>query len=143
MACSSRGTKTMAATAAIVLMSQGSAVAEVCDKVRPDWSPGDGPVTIWWELHDIFFLPGVPLMVAAVVLGLALNRRWMVWPAAFLGAVLAILSILYADGGHEVWQFAIREGCVHPQFEAVRLIFFGLIAISGLVPFIMKKVRTS
>ena len=87
------------------------ALAEVCDKVDPDWNPADGPLSPIGALVDFFLSPFGIVAIALVVFSWALDNRWLAWLTATLLVVAAVgLSVdwLYLD---DVGRFAVQEGC--------------------------------
>ena len=107
------------------VMTPSSAIAEVCDKERPLWTPRDGPV----GPLDAFLplatsLSGIALagfFVAAVSFG---------WRLAYaLSAGIAISMILQTStqwfdvGGLDpIRASAIREGCMYPPWLNLSLL---------------------
>ena len=92
----------------------GPAFAEVCDKVRPEWSPTDGPVSALGEVKSLLLSP--PGFFFALPLALALAatlrpRRWLL--ALCTGAALIVAGLLIG-GDSEIMAFARAEGCVGP-----------------------------
>ena len=101
------------------VMMSSSAIAEVCDKERPLWTPSDGPVgPLDTFLPLATSLSGIALagfLIAAVSLG---------WRLAYaLSAGIAISMILQTStqwfdvGGLDpIRASAIREGCMYPPW---------------------------
>lgn len=91
-----------------------AAVAEVCDKVRPLWSPSSGPASAWDELIALSSLP-ITLSLSALTI-LALLLRWRLFAAAtaLLWAGLATIVAFDNFGPilDDVRYFAIKEGCI-------------------------------
>ena len=102
-----RGRLTGPALAAVV---PGSALAEVCDKVRPMWRPGS-PAT---ALDEMLGLMGTPPSLALLVLSalvlrfrhsggaLAVTVLWSLW----------VSVVVFFGMDEEVQQMAAAEGCI-------------------------------
>lgn len=88
----------------------GPAFAEVCDKVRPEWSPTDGPVSALGEVKSLLlFFFALPLALALAAT--RCPRRWLL--ALCTGAALIVAGLLIG-GDSEIMAFARAEGCVGP-----------------------------
>ncbi len=104
--------------------------AEVCDKVRPDWNPADGPVN---QLEDLalFFVEPLGLLVLALTLAAVLLRK--AWLAAIVVTLLVAivgLSISTWIEADDVTDFAILEGCIAaPILTNITLIALGTIIL--------------
>ncbi len=89
-----------------------SALAEVCDKERPDWSPALGPATGLDELVFLFTsLPGLGLLGALTLAALTAQKRYFAITALFAALIGTALSLPPDD----LTRTAITEGCVGPQ----------------------------
>jgi hypothetical protein len=84
--------------------------AEVCDKVRPFWTPGT-EATALNELIHLAASPASLLLLLLSALAIAFRSQW--------GGLLVVIFwtiwvsvILYVETGGEVRQIAVAEGCV-------------------------------
>jgi len=109
-----------------------SAYAEVCDKVRSNWRPKDGPVGQLGELYYFFTGPGGLFLLGLSGIVLFINRRWVsVSLAAFLAIITAYIGYFYIWPIDRVSYLARIEGCTsHPLSTIVVLLliaaFFAL-----------------
>ena len=96
----------------IALAAPAPAIAEVCDKERPDWNLQDGPVS---QLDDLglFFSDPLGLTVLAMAGACILFRK--TWFTAlvitFLITVVALLTISWSEDYH-IKSAAVSEGCM-------------------------------
>lgn len=86
------------------------AFAEVCDKVRPDWLPEDGPVGALAEAFYVLTSPLGVVLLAFVVLAMVRPRRWLAVVVAL--PLLALAGLLFLARGAEVAAMAMAEGCI-------------------------------
>jgi hypothetical protein len=113
--------KAFGAATAALFMSSTLTFAEVCDKIRPDWSSENGPVS---QFDDAILLAtsgaGVTFLTFVVV-SLLSRSRAMCLLAAIASATLALLLAFdwlnTAPGS--VQQMAIEEGCSVPPYLAI------------------------
>jgi hypothetical protein len=90
------------------------ALAEVCDKERPGWDPGDGPVG---QLGETFGILGGMLSTAPGIALLAFLLLPLVWPNRWLCLLAATFAGLFTYALAADWwedpvaHFAIIEGC--------------------------------
>jgi hypothetical protein len=106
----------------LALCVSAPALAEVCDKIDPNWKPGDLPTT-----H--FKMPGAPFLTASVVVGVAILAacialRWVGKSPLWLGVILGLPFVGFAyirhleesdfDFWYVVYSGGVREGCVFP-----------------------------
>ena len=96
----------------IALAASAPAIAEVCDKERPAWSPQDGPVSPLDDLA-LFFSDPLGLTVLAMAGACMLFRKsWFtVLVVAFLITVVALLTITWFED-NSVKSAAVSEGCM-------------------------------
>ena len=104
-------------------------MAEVCDKVRPDWRTADGPVGAVAQLGYVLTSPVVVILLGLVALALIWPRRWLAVIVALL--VLALAGLLFLARGAEIAQLAMAEGCIGGIGPTVTLLV--LIAAAVLV----------
>ncbi|SPH19889.1 hypothetical protein ASD8599_00628 [Ascidiaceihabitans donghaensis] len=87
-----------------------SALAEVCDKVRPQWVPGT-PATAFAEMIALFGTPPSLVLLVATALVLRFRSKWgglgitVAW-----AAWVSVVSMVGA--GDALQQQATLEGCV-------------------------------
>jgi hypothetical protein len=95
-------------------IGSSTAFAEVCDKVRPDWSPEDGATgQIDQFVFDLVSPVGIALGIL-VALSLVTGYRWLYAVAAVFAAITATVTLLsWAElaGFDSVFAASIREGC--------------------------------
>lgn len=93
------------------LVVASPALAEVCDKERPFWTPPDGRPTQVQELLYVFATSAGAASLAAIAAALWVDRLWIsIICAAFLWLVAAGLMFDWHGGG-DVARFAYLEGC--------------------------------
>lgn len=104
----------------ILAVLPGPAWAEVCDKIRPMWTPGT-PATAWDEMLHLLASPISLALLAATALAVRFRSQW-----GALGVVVAwtvwTSLIAFADDDDAVQQLATAEGCIGPP-----TLFLGLI----------------
>ena len=87
-----------------------SALAEVCDKVRPHWVPGTD-ATAFSELISLFGTPPSLILLVATAIVLRFRSKWGGLAVTVLWAGwVSLVSIVGAN--EEMQQLAAREGCV-------------------------------
>ena len=106
-----------------------TALAEVCDKIRPNLDPASGPVSIAGEaVYSIISLPGL-VVVATWVASLILGRLWLLVLSGILSLAYATLLASSPSLGGEVYELAVQEGCVNsPQMAVAAYLIIALIA---------------
>ena len=96
-----------------------AALAEVCDKERPDWDPVLGPATALDELVFLFTsLPGLGIIGALMLAVLTGQKRYFAIATLFSALTAAALYI-QSTAPDAVTRTAIAEGCVGPQTAAI------------------------
>lgn len=104
-----------------------TALAEVCDKVRPLWGGGD--VGLLGEmLANLLSVPGL-VVVAAVALAFWSRSRWLLVLLSLLP--IAFATLIHIGTDNEIHALARQEGCVGPP--ALTLTLFVLIGVAMLV----------
>jgi hypothetical protein len=116
----------------LFLATATPAMAEVCEKDRPNWSVADGPVSQWGEaLHFLTSAPAL-LLLAAVVAGWVLRQS-----AALSGAVVVASVLMFPllfPLNAETLAAAIREGCKGPPTIVIGLLAaICCVSIAGLI----------
>ncbi len=87
-----------------------SALAEVCDKVRPNWEPGT-PVTAFGEMVALMGTPPSLILLLATAFVLRFRHKWgglivvVLWTAW-----ISVVSLL--GGRDEMRVAASAEGCI-------------------------------
>lgn len=112
---------TTAASAAVVSFWWTPAFAEVCDKFYPDWDGQD--VTVFNEVAA--FLTnwvGLAALLCLAIGSTVLRLRALLWVGSLLGTLLLLVVITsWGDTADPFIQSAIKEGCIHPQFNLIHL----------------------
>ncbi len=91
-----------------MLLPCSSAAAEVCDKVRPEWS-GETVSAVSDFLKDAVS-PFVLLLVVLLVLSLMLKSSWIGIVGSLLGATFFAVTLVHYQTDR-IYQAAIVEGC--------------------------------
>ncbi|UWR42784.1 hypothetical protein K4L05_14270 [Phaeobacter inhibens] len=126
--------------AGFMTLFPAAAIAEVCDKARPFWKPGDGPATAWDELIGLSTLP-VSLALLALA-GIALttrNRATFAIAAVFWAGIAFVVAVdRYENALDYVEASALAEGCLGPPH-----LFIGLaVAICAVMTYGALRPRT-
>ncbi len=117
-----------------------AAIAEVCDKERPFWKPGDDPATAWDELIGLSTLPVSLALLALAGIALTTRNRATFAIAAVLWAGIAFVVSVdrYEYALDYVEASALAEGCLGPPH-----LFIGLaIAICAVMTYGALRPRT-
>lgn len=102
------------------------ALAEVCDKIRPDWDASLGAVTWWQEgLRVLASFPGL-VVLASLAFGLLRPHLWI--STACVVPALAFAGLLLMYNRAETAVLARAEGCMATVWPVALL----LLALSGL-----------
>lgn len=100
---------------ATLTLLPAQALAEVCDKERPLWSPADGPMSALDELfHLATTLPGLGIAGALTLALLSGTRLYWALTALF-SAIIALSLWAMQNDPLGLTQAAMAEGCVGPQ----------------------------
>ena len=107
----------------VCLITSTPASAEVCDKVRPAWTPQDGPVSQFENLALFLFEP-IGLIAIGLTLGALLIRSaWFSAVAIVILMLMGALTVSTWSEGDDVISFAISEGCITaPYLTTILLI---------------------
>lgn len=97
-------------TAAPLALLPSPLMAEVCDKVRPDWTAASGPQTLWGETAYILASPPALALFALLALALLVPRLWIALPVGLLA--LAFAALLYVSRSADIAALALSEGCL-------------------------------
>lgn len=84
--------------------------AEVCDKVRPGWTPADGPVGALAEAGYVLTSPVGLILLAFVAVAMVWPRRWLAVVVAL--PLLVLAGLLFLARRAEVAVAAMAEGCI-------------------------------
>ncbi|MDU9002890.1 hypothetical protein [Sedimentitalea todarodis] len=120
--------------AVIVLLATATpALAEVCDKERPGWTPADGPAT---GLDEVVFhatsLPGLGILGALTLALLVGGRLYWTLSALFSGVIALALWTTHS-APDDITLAAIAEGCVGPKSLSIGfLAAIFVVALLGL-----------
>ena len=128
----------------VMFLAESPAMAEVCDKQRPDWNPADGPVSQFGEFVHFLGTPIGILVGLLTLVAVLLRVRWL----SVTAAVLLVLAIaLRIEGWFDPFDItlaeaAYREGCQNsPLLTVVALAMmivvlfrFGLPERDSIVP---------
>jgi len=99
----------------LLALLPSAALAEVCDKERPDWNPAHGPATGLDELVFLFTsLPGLGMLGAITLAALTGQKRYFAITALF-SALIGAAQWITVTAPDELTRAAISEGCVGPQ----------------------------
>lgn len=91
------------------LLAPNVALAEICEKVRPTWTPGT-QATAWGELIALMGTP--PSLVLLLLTALAIRFRHQ-WGALIVTVIWTVwVSLVAMSGPDETRQAAINEGCI-------------------------------
>jgi len=106
--------------AALFLSLPIPALAEVCDKIRPDWTADAGPQG--WLAETAYILASPPSLALAILLLLALAfpRLWLALPATLL--TLAFAALLLVSRQAPMAVAARTEGCLATATPAIALL---------------------
>jgi len=112
-----------------------SAQAEVCDKVRPAWTPDHGPVS---QLDELLFFIMEPLglfVLGLMIVAVLIRQPWVAKTSAsivFLVALLLIGEWLHLLDNKQIAQFAEDEGCIAPPIlTSTFLLAFALLTLKS------------
>jgi hypothetical protein len=110
---------------ALVLLAH-SALAEVCDKIRPDWDASLGAVT-WWDeaLRVLSSFPGL-VVLASLAFGLLRPNLWISTACAV--PALAFAGLLSSSYRAETAVLVRAEGCMASVWPVALL----LVGLAGL-----------
>lgn len=97
-------------TAAPTLLLPGPAMAEVCDKIRPDWSAATGAQGVLAETAYVLASPPSLGCLSLLLLALILPRLWLAIPATLL--TLAFAALLIVSRQSDMAALARAEGCL-------------------------------
>jgi hypothetical protein len=117
------------------LLMASPAMAEVCETVRPGWSPADGPATMVTELLQFLVWGGGFVVVLGVILGLYFRKTIILNAVMLITLIMAVPYIWPFDAANR--QLALTEGCV--AAPTLVLAVLGLVWVAALVGALTKK----
>jgi hypothetical protein len=117
------------------LLMTTPAMAEVCDKLRPGWSPADGPATMVTELVQFLIWGGGGVVLLGLILGLYLRKAIILNAIMLVTLIMAVPYIWPLDPTTR--QIAMTEGCVGQP--TLVLVVLGLIWVVCLGGTLLKK----
>lgn len=116
----------------LALFTATPVMAEVCEALRPNWSPADGPVSALSEALDMLLEPWplvtIGILALAAFTGRALLAHIGLALAVSMSAVLVFIPLAHSD---PIYEIARSEGCIGPSY--LRYILAGLILIGAMV----------
>jgi hypothetical protein len=121
---------------ACVALPAGPAFAEVCDKIRPDWSPADGRIG---ALGDAIYMSqtGFGLVAATLlVMGLVVRLRWIRFIASGGLVLMAIPLILEWWNMPAMYREALAEGCLGLPYVTIAVL---LVLSAGLFHLALRR----
>lgn len=115
---------------AFVVGSVEPSLAEVCDKVVPNWNPANGPVNQIESLILFITSPGGLILFGLVLVAGLFASRVLYGLTAVLGCFVIFGIYVNMTEENRVWEAAMREGCVtEPYLEGAVLVL--LVFYSG------------
>jgi uncharacterized membrane protein len=119
---------------AYVLMAS-PAMAQVCESVRPGWTPADGPNTMITELVQFLVWGWGGLLIIALVLGLYFRKPIVLNAVLLVTLIMSVPYIWPLDPANR--SLAMTEGCVGAP--TLVLVVLGLIWVAALIGALWKK----
>ncbi|MCU0800695.1 MAG: hypothetical protein MUD11_02785 [Rhodobacteraceae bacterium] len=111
------------------------AMAEVCEKQRPGWSPADGPATMVTELVQFLVWGGGGLILLGLVLGLYFRKTIILNAVMLVTLIMAVPYIWPLDPSTR--QLAMTEGCIGAP--TLVLAVLGLVWMACLAGTLLKR----
>ena len=87
-----------------------SALAEVCDKVRPHWTPGTGQ-TAWGEMIALMGTPPSLALLLLSAIALRFRHEWGALIVVVLWTMWASL-VVFSGADGDIQRMALQEGCI-------------------------------
>lgn len=116
----------------LCLLTTTPAMAEVCDKANPGWTPADGPVSGLGELIAFATTPAGLLMLVAVGAGWYFRQQILLSAVMLAALVFAIPRIWPVN--LDLTNAARAEGCMGPPTLVIGfLALIWCIAVAGLL----------
>lgn len=88
----------------------GAAWADVCDKVRPLWTPG-AQATAWGEMIALMGTPPSLVLLVLSALAVRFRHEWGALVVVLLWTGWVSLLVFY-NSGDDIQVAALQEGCV-------------------------------
>ncbi len=123
----------------LFMASAAPAMAEVCDKARPGWTPGDGPLGLWGELAAFVATPAMLAIVAALVAGWYF-RQQVLLSAVMLGCLVFGIPQRWPVNP-DLIAAARAEGCMGPPTLVIGLL--ALIWCGAAVGLFVRRKRVT
>ena len=96
--------------ALLIATLPSTALAEVCDKVRPFWTPG-AQATSWDELIGLMGTPPSLILLVLSALAVRFRHQWGALVVVLLWtAWVSLIALVGVD--NETQAMAIAEGCI-------------------------------
>lgn len=117
-----------------LLLCPTSAVAEVCDKVSPDWKLASGPVGHLELLFNATVSPLGILLLALIVFGAIFRKTWTSLLGSVISALYAYVIWLEWTEPGGVYSLSISEGCrASPEalLSILCLVAIGLLGVAA------------
>lgn len=126
----------------LVCLITSTLAAEVCDKVRPAWTPQDGYVSQFEDLAVLLFEP-IGLIAIGLMMGaLLLRSAWFSAVAIVILMLMVALKVSTWSEADDVIHFAINEGCMTaPYITTIELIAMAasIVALTWIKPLDRSK----
>lgn len=107
----------------LCLIASTPAAAEVCDKVRPAWTPQDGQVGQFEDLVLFLFEPIGLIAIRLTVGALLLRSAWFSAVAIVILMLMVALNVSTWREADDLVQFTIDVGCMTaPYLTTIALI---------------------
>jgi hypothetical protein len=119
----------------LFMVTATPAMAEVCDKSRPGWSPDHGPVTALGEALVFAATPAALLLLAGVGVGWYLRQQLLLTAVVMASLVFAIPRIWPVNP--DLTAAARAEGCMGPPTLVIGLL--GLIWLGAMAGLLLRR----
>lgn len=88
----------------------GAASAEVCDKVRPLWTPGT-EATVWTEMIALMGTPPSLVLLILTAVAVRFRHEWGALVLVLLWTGWISMVVFYGSDG-DIQAAAVAEGCI-------------------------------
>jgi hypothetical protein len=119
----------------LFLATATPAMAEVCEKTRPGWSPADGPVTALGEALVFAMTPAALLLIVGVGAGWYFRQQLVLSAVVLASLVFAFPRIWPVNP--DLLAAASAEGCIGPSSLVIG--FLGLIWMAAMAGLILRR----
>ena len=126
----------------VCVITSTPAAGEVCDKVRPAWTPQDGPISQFDDLALFLFEPIGLIAIGLTVGALLLRSTWFSAVAIVILILIVALTVSTWSEADDVTRFAISEGCMTaPYLTTILLIAMAasILTLTWIKPFDRAK----